>query len=321
MSDMPATLALIRSEMARVEERLREVVKTTQEPVAAMLRHVLATGKRLRPALVILTGRMLNTPKEATLTLAAAVEMLHTATLIHDDILDDASSRRGNETLHTRWPIATAVLAGDVLLAQAAWTIAKLDRSRIVRIFAETLAIVCTGQVRETHILKGHHVNRQDYEENIAAKTAVLFAAAAEMVGLITDGDTQQITALCTFGHELGMAFQIVDDVLDFVGDEVALGKSRGSDLRQGIMTLPTLLYLEEAQDPTPVTDVLSGERDEAHVRAAIEAVCSSSAIEWAMDEARERAEQSRAGLLQLPDNRWRELLSTLIEYVLTRTH
>ena len=160
---------------------------------------------------------------------------------------------------------------------------------------------------------------REDYYHSVEAKTASLFAASTEMAGLLAGTGEMQIAALRRFGRELGVAFQIVDDVLDFIGDEAQLGKPAGSDLHQGLITLPILCYLEMVEDDAAVNAVLSGQRDEEQVRAVIEAVCCSGAIEAALAEARVHAERSQEALAILPDNASRQMLCSLAEYVVER--
>jgi len=309
----------IRPEMEQVECLLHETLAHVEEPLGLRLRRLLGGGKRLRPALVILIGQMFVSSTAPFHSLAAAVEMLHTATLIHDDLVDEAPLRRGRKTLHTIWPAGATVLAGDYLLAQAASLIAELERPRILKVFAETLCTMCAGEIRQMFVTKGKHSHREDYYRSIEAKTASLCAAATEMAGILAGAEEPQIATLRRFGRELGMAFQIVDDVLDFIGDRKQLGKPAGNDLCQGIITLPTLCYLERVEDGAPVNAVLSGQRDKEHVRAAIEAVCSSGVIEAALAEARAHARQSQKALATLPDNASRQILGSLTEYVVER--
>jgi geranylgeranyl pyrophosphate synthase len=308
----------IRPQLERVERLLHETLARVEEPISSRLRRSLDGGKRLRPALVILAGRMFTSPTEPFYTLAAAVDMLHTATLIHDDLLDGASLRRGRETLHTVWPAGATVLAGDYLLGQAISLIAELEHPRVFKIFGETLCTLCAGEIRRMVVTRGEH-RREDYYRSIEAKTASLFAASTEMAGVLAGAGEIQISALRRFGRELGMAFQMVDDVLDFIGDEAQLGKPAGSDFRQGLITLPILYYLERVEDHGPVHAVLSGQRDEEHLRAAIEAVRSSVAIEASLVEARAYARRSQEALTTLPDSASRQILYSLAEYVVER--
>jgi geranylgeranyl pyrophosphate synthase len=305
--------------MEQVEHLLDETLAKVEEPLGSMLRRSLGGGKQMRPALVILVGRMFASSSAPFHSLAAAVDMLHAATLIHDDLVDEAPLRRGRETLHTVWPAGATVLAGDYLLGQATSLIAELEHPRILKVFAEILCTMCAGEIRRMLITKGKHSRREDYYRSVEAKTASLFTASMEMAGLLAGAEELQIVALRRFGRELGMAFQIVDDVLDFIGDEAQLGKPAGSDLRQGLITLPILCYLERAEDDVPVNAVLSGQRDEEHVQAAIEAVCSSGAIKAALAEARAHAKRGQEALLTLPDNASRQMLCSLAEYVVER--
>jgi octaprenyl-diphosphate synthase len=309
----------IRPQMERVERLLHETLARVDEPLNSMLRRSLGGGKRLRPALVILIGRMFASSTAPFHTMAAAVEMLHAATLIHDDLVDEAHLRRGRETLHTTWPAGATVLAGDYLLARSVSLIAELEHPRILRILAETLCTMCAGEIKQIFTTEGKQNSREEYYRRIEAKTASLCAAATEMAGILAGAGESQIAALRRFGLELGTAFQIADDVLDFIGDEAQLGKPAGSDLRQGLMTLPTLWYLERIEDDAPVNAVLSGQRDAEHVRAAIEAICSSGAIEASLAEAQAHAEQSQEALATLPDSASRQILYSLAEYVVGR--
>jgi geranylgeranyl pyrophosphate synthase len=305
--------------MERVECLLHETLADVEEPLGSVLRRALGGGKRLRPALVILIGRMFASSPVPFHRLAAAMDMLHTATLIHDDLVDEAPLRRGHETLHTIWPAGATVLAGDYLLGQATSLVAELEHPRVLKVFGKILCTMCAGEIERMLVTKGKHSQREDYYHSIEAKTASLFAASTEMAGILAGAGEVQIAALHRFGREFGMAFQIVDDVLDFIGDGAQLGKPAGSDLRQGLITLPVLCYLERVEDDAPVNAVLSGQRDEEHLRAAIEAICSSGAIEASLAEARAHARRSQEALATLPDNASRQALCSLAEYVVER--
>ena len=311
----------IRSEMEGVERLLHETLSVVDDPLSSMLRPLLSGGKRLRSALVILVGRMFNRSPAPFCRLAAAIEMLHCATLIHDDLMDDAPLRRGCRTLHTAWPAAATVLAGDYLLARSVSLVAEINLPRLVRIFAHALCTICAGEICQTLAARGESSPRVDYYQSIEAKAASLFAAGAEMAAILSGAQEPQIAALRDYGHGLGTAFQVVDDVLDFTGTDTRLGKPAGSDLRQGAITLPTLLYLENAGDDTVVNAVLSGQRDEELVRSAVQAICTSGAIEASLAEAQTRVGQSQRALTTLPDNASRHALFTLAEFVVARTH
>jgi geranylgeranyl pyrophosphate synthase len=304
--------------MERVERLLHKTLAKVEEPLRSRLRRSLDGGKRLRPALVILSGEIFAPSTAPFYGLAAAVEILHTATLIHDDLVDGASLRRGRETLHTAWPARATILAGDYLLAQAAWLMAELDHPEVLKHFAEALCTMSAGEIRQMLVVKDE-LSREEYYRRIEAKTASLCATATKMAGILAGAESSQVTALHRFGWELGIAFQIVDDVLDFIGDEAQLGKPASSDLHQGLLTLPTLCYLEIVEDDVAASAILSSQQDAGQIQAAIEAIRSSGAIEAALAEAGAHARRSQEALAPLPDNASRQTLHTLAEYIVQR--
>jgi geranylgeranyl pyrophosphate synthase len=312
-------LEAIRPDIEQVERLLCEPLAGIKGPLNAMLCHALEGGKRLRPALVILAGRVFASPPAPFHRLAAAVEMLHVATLIHDDLIDDSSTRRGRETLHVSWPVGATVLAGDYLLGRATALVAGLAQPRVLERFGEMLCAICAGEIGQALTPGGQRCSRQGYYRSIEAKTASLYAAAAEMAGILAGAPEAQIAALRHFGHELGIAFQIVDDVLDTSGNDARLGKPAGSDLRRGLVTLPVICYLERGQVAAAVEAVLSGQQDPALVRAALEAIRSSGAIEDALAEARAHASRSQAALAALPGEPSSQVLRALADYVVER--
>ncbi len=314
-------LEWVHDDLRRVEHLLSEVVAEADEALQPLLDQALAGGKRLRAALVILAGRLAEASPAACHDLAGAVEMLHAATLVHDDLLDGSSLRRGRQTLHNSWPASVAVLAGDYLLAQSTCWIARLDHPRLLQAFSQAVCDMCSGEIRQTLVTKGRHRDRAEYYRSIEAKSASLFAMAMEMPGIFAGAAEGQLRALAAYGHELGLAFQIVDDVLDLTGDEAQLGKPAGSDLRQGLITLPTLYYLQEAGEGTPVHEVLAGRQDDQRVAAAIQAICSSGAVEASLDEGRSHARQAQRSLDAFPPSEARRALQALAEFVVDRRY
>ena len=309
----------IRSDLESATNVLRDTMAQIEGPLGVELRQSVHGGKCVRSALVILVGKLFSSPPEPFYRLAAAVEVLHTATLIHDDLVDKAHTRRGRETLHTNWPMGVTVLAGDVLLAQTAALVAELGSPRILSVFAGTLCAMSVGEIKQLMTGGEGLSSREDYYQRVGAKTASLCAAATEMAGILAEADDAQIESLRCFGWELGTAFQIVDDVLDFVGDEAQMGKPAGNDLRQGLVTLPVICYLERGGDEMAIRDVLAGQQDEASVQAAVEAVRASGGVEAAVAEARTCIERACEALEPLPDSDARQMLMALAEYVVAR--
>ena len=314
-------LELIREELERVERKMREVSHIEHDQLRTILDYLLGSGgKRLRPALVLLSSKFYPADAEKVTSMAAAVETLHTATLVHDDLIDNAFLRRGNPTLNAMWNSAATVLTGDYLFARAAAFAAETESVRVVSIFAQTLMTICNGELNQIFSSDEGQLTRECYYQRIYSKTASLFAASTE-AGAVLGGATQtEARALRDYGHNLGMAFQIVDDVLDFAGNEGDLGKPIGSDLRQGIITLPTIYFLEAHSGDETVTRVLSS-RDEGddEVRAAVEMIKESGAIESSTAEAKRFAARSRDALSILPHNEYRQAMLDLADFVVER--
>ena len=317
------------AELERVEQKLREPQHPDYPILGEVLSHLLDSGgKRLRPALALLAGRAFGAASEKLVSLAAAVEMLHTATLVHDDLIDGALLRRGNPTLNANWSSGATVLTGDYLFARSAVLAAETENVRVVTIFANTLTTICSGELRQ--VFDRHSLPRvagdQEWEEalrrydlRIHAKTASLFSAATEAAAVLGSAPESEVMALRDYGHFLGMGFQIIDDVLDFEGEEELLGKPVGTDLREGIVTLPALYYLRaHPQDKRVGAAVRDGAGEDA-VREAVAAVCRSGATAQAMDRARHFVAQSQAALGAVPEGEPRRTMHALAEYTVSR--
>jgi geranylgeranyl pyrophosphate synthase len=316
-------LNLIYDDLERVEALLREHPPGRHEAIGIALDHLLGSGgKRIRPALVLLSAYLCGADMDQAIFPAAAIEMLHTATLIHDDLIDDSLMRRGMETLNSHWPPAVTVLTGDYIFARAAHLAAQIGNVRLMQRFAETLMVICNGEVRQMFDkqsgLTGRHA-RARYEQRIDAKTGSLIAMSSETGAILSGMDGEAAQALRTYGKYLGLAFQIVDDVLDFVADEETLGKPVGSDLRQGLVTLPVLLFLEAEPDHPTIYQVLQGNLSEEAVQAAVQAVVGSPAIEQALDVARKHADQAKAALNRFSHNPYRAALLDLVGFTVDR--
>jgi len=312
---------LIREDLECVERKMREVSRIEYEQLRATLDYLLGSGgKRLRPALVLLSSKFYPADAEKVTSLAAAVETLHTATLIHDDLLDNAFLRRGNPTLNATWNSVATVLTGDYLFARAAAFAAETKSVRVVSIFAQTLMSICGGELKQIFGSDQGQTTREYYYQRIYSKTASLFAASAETGALLSEAPEPEVQALRDYGYNLGMAFQIVDDILDLAGDEDELGKPVGSDLRQGVITLPTIYFLQAHPEDEAVTRVLSGRYGgDDEVRTAVEMIKESGAIESSTAEAKRFAARSRDALSTLPHNEYRQAMLDLTDFVVER--
>lgn len=286
----------------------------------AALEHLLASGgKRVRPAVALLTGGLLGGDRRRLITLSAAIEMLHTATLVHDDLIDGALLRRGIATINSRWSPAATVLTGDFVFARAAKLAAETDSVAVMRLFAETLATIVNGELTQLFLSQGL-ASRENYEQRIYAKTASMFELATAAAALLCPVDEEVVETMRRYGYAIGMAFQIVDDILDFTGEQATLGKPVASDLRQGLITLPALYYLEKSpNDPVMQRIINNSHNGELEIERLVDDIRRSGAIEAAMEDARIYIAKSHALLDGMPSNKEREALESLANYIIDR--
>jgi geranylgeranyl pyrophosphate synthase len=308
---------LVRPELAEVERQLVLTARAEHPLLGPMLSMVLpGSGKRLRPALALVIGK-LGTPDLVAMThMAVGVELLHTASLVHDDVQDNAETRRGSATLYTQVGNSLAVLVGDYLFAQSATRCVATGHLQVIDLFAKTLAAMVQGQIDEASRGNNSHlkVTREDYYRTIHGKTASLFILACAGGAMLAQLSQSRVERLRTYGERLGLAFQLVDDILDFVGTEQELGKPVGSDVRQGTMTLPVVYLREELRDGqfTRLFETYD-------VGEIVKAVRSSGAIERCRGEAAELIREAIEALNGLPAGSARDALAELASYVVRR--
>ncbi len=317
---MESFFELVRQPLQLVEQKILIQAEGYHPELRAALVHLLASGgKRIRPILVLLAGKMVGAQPDHLNTLAAAVELLHTATLVHDDLIDGSLLRRGNPTLNARWSPAATVLTGDFLFARAAKLAAELDSPPALRVFSNALATIVDGEVRQMFTSRGQ-ASREDYYQRIYAKTASLFEASTVTVGILSQADESTQANLKAFGYELGMAFQIVDDILDFTGEQATVGKPVASDLRQGLITLPALYFIENNPDNPEMQAILRHEEcSEACFERLLEQIRHSGAVEQAANEARQHTRRALDALNTLPGGPEQQALEEMTHYIVSR--
>ncbi len=316
---------VMRDDLDRVDQRVAAAARIEFPLVSTMVSEIIAAGgKRLRPLLLLLSARGYEYDLPRLVTAAAGVELLHTASLIHDDSIDRAAIRRGKPTLNARLSSGAVILIGDFLFAQSAMLAAATENTRVVAIFASTLGDICDGQLRE--MLDGHRLEqtRAEYEQRIYGKTAALFAGAAEMGAVIGRAPSTDIAALRAFGSDLGMAFQIIDDILDVREGSRELGKPAGNDLRQGIVTLPTMIFAAslppQAAEREQLKALIEGDlTDETAIDDLIAAIRSSDAIDEAEEVANAFAERARQRLDNVADGPTRAMLDEIVDLAVER--
>jgi len=304
-----------------VEEKMRSQSYGYHPALGEALEHLLSSGgKRVRPAVALLTGGMYGADAERLITLGAAIELLHTATLVHDDLIDGALLRRGIATLNAQWSPAATVLTGDYVFARAAKLAAETNSVEVMRLFAETLAIIVNGEITQMFTSK-RLISREEYYQRIYAKTASMFELATAAAALLSAVDEEVVRTARWFGYQIGMAFQIVDDVLDFTGEQEVVGKPVASDLRQGLITLPTLYYIESHPDDPEVQVLLKGQiYEEKRLERLIMSIRRSGGIERALEEAKTFVNNALEALKRQPDCPERHALEDLARYIVSRS-
>ncbi len=249
------------------------------------------------------------------------MDLLHTATLVHDDVIDEAETRRGQQTPNALFGNAASVMLGDYMFAHAADFIAQTDNPKVVRVFARTLMTLARGELTQDITVFEYSEDVTRYLDRITGKTASLFGTAAEGGAMAAGAPAELCEAMRLYGLRLGIAFQIVDDILDFTGDPQVMGKPVGSDLHGGTLTLPAILYMQQRSQDNPIRKAFEGVRRKANLDRAIREILDSPYIEESRATAAQFGAQARDALAPLPAGEVRDTLDGLVDYVLSRNN
>jgi all-trans-nonaprenyl-diphosphate synthase len=323
MTSATSLFSSIEADLRLLTENLKQLVGARHPILYAAAEHLFgAGGKRLRPAIVLLISRATMPNQEITpkhRRLAELTEMIHTASLVHDDIIDESELRRGVPTVHTSFGNRVAVLAGDFLFAQASWYLANLDNLTVVKLLSEVIKDYAEGEIQQG-------LNRYDTELSIDAylektyyKTASLMANSSKAAGVLSGVSPEMAMKLYDYGRHIGLAFQIVDDILDFTGSSDSLGKPAGSDLKSGNLTAPVLYALQEK--PYLETLIEREFAQEGDLEQALALVEDSQGIDRSRQLAAYHAQQAVQSLTDLPPSDCRQALIELADYVLSRLY
>ena len=319
--DLRSLYAPIREDLKQVERILRSEIASDYPFVDRLARHGFRFGgKRLRPALVLLSGRACGGPTAAHPLLAAVVEMIHTATLIHDDVLDEATIRRHLDTINARWDNEASVLLGDYLFTRAMCMASSLESTFACQAISEAGKTMCEGELRQIETRGNYGLGEEDYLDIISAKTAALCACCCRLGAHYAGADADRREAYARFGENLGVAFQIVDDVLDVLGDEATTGKSLGTDLIKQKPTLPLIRLLSQVGEGERGDLVAIFSRPDTNHRDVLKRrMEESDAIQYARQKARWFARRAAEALPCPPTTPADEILMQLAEFVVTR--
>lgn len=310
--------------MERVNALIRLRMASEHAPrIPEVTAHLVeAGGKRLRPLLTLATARLCGYAGEHHLRLAATVEFIHTATLLHDDVVDESKRRRGRPTANLLWDNKSSVLVGDYLFARAFQLMVETGELRVLDILANASAVIAEGEVLQLTAASDLATSEAVYRQVVRGKTAALFAAACEVGGVISGAPAAQVEALAEYGDALGIAFQIADDLLDYGGVSSNLGKNIGDDFRERKMTLPVIRAVAAASPEERdfwVRVIGRGEQREGDLAEALRLMGRHRALEGTLDFANAEARRARAALAGLPAGEMRDLLDELADFVVAR--
>jgi len=316
----------IQPDLDQVDATFQERATSGLDILNSASMHALGSpGKRLRTALTLLSGKLNSYRFDKLLPLSVAFEMVHLATLLHDDIVDNAMTRRGNPTVNALWGNNIAILLGDYYFAKTAGLIADINDNRIDHLFSDTVATVCEGTIMEIMTAGRVDLTVESYYEKISHKTACLIAACCKGGAIVSEASQEEIQLLHDYGMNLGIAFQIIDDILDYTEDQKTIGKPAGNDLRQGMVTLPLIYALQEHPlngNLQQVHTILNGgAHTEEDIVPIVEWVVKGPGINQARDDAYAYAARARLSLKRFPRSADREVLDELIDFVITRNH
>ncbi|MGH8854615.1 MAG: octaprenyl diphosphate synthase [Telluria sp.] len=313
----------IATDMESVNTVIRQRLHSEVSLVNQIAEYIIsAGGKRIRPVLVLLLANAYGYRGTAHHELAAVVEFIHTATLLHDDVVDESSMRRGRQTANALFGNAASVLVGDFLYSRSFQMMVALDNMRVMRILSDATNVIAEGEVLQLLNMHDPDVTHESYLKVIRSKTAKLFEAAAELGALVGGADDEQIAAAGEFGRSLGTAFQLIDDVLDYAGDAAEIGKNLGDDLREGKPTLPLIWLMEHgtAEQRELVRSCIE-HGDEAQFEAVLAAVTASGALAYTRQQAEQAARRAAEAIAGLQESEYKASLLQLCSFAVDRNH
>lgn len=271
----------------------------------------------MRPAFALLAGKLYHYNLDKLLPLAVALELIHMATLVHDDVVDDSMTRRGTPTVKANWGNKISMHTGDYLFAKSLVLISQYEDPIIAKVLADTSVKMCEGEIHQISTAYSAEQNWRDYFYRIERKTALLIAASCQLGAAASGAPEKDHKCLRRFGHQLGMAFQITDDILDMVADQQLLGKPIGGDLRQGILTMPVIYSLEKSPQRQRLRELVEvQEKTDQQVMEAINIIKEAGGIEFSFDAARRYIEKAKRNLAALPDQPVKKTFYQIADFI-----
>jgi len=320
-SDLDDIFSVVRDDFAKVDALIPRQLTSDVALVSEIGRYIVDSGgKRLRPLIVLLTARANGYRGDEHIRLATLVEFLHTATLLHDDVVDRSGRRRGRATANALWGNSPSILVGDFLYSRAFQLMVDLNSMDLMAIISDATNVIAEGEVLQLENIGNAELAETDYLEIIRCKSALLFQAAAHTAVVLSDDDPDTISGFRDFGLHFGLAYQLVDDWLDYAGDSQLMGKNVGDDLAEGKVTLPLIATINKGSiDQAKLVREAINSRSDRHLNAVIDAVCSSGALDYTKSRAEAEASLALDCLVSLPHNLYRDALENLTTFATSR--
>ena len=314
--------ALMKSDLVMMDEILVNRLDSNVDLISQMSQYIINSGgKRIRPLLLLLCARATNYKGDYHYSMAVVIELIHTATLLHDDVVDGSSTRRGQETANELWGNAPSVLVGDFLYSRAFEIMVEPNSMQIMKILSKATNQISEGEVLQLLNIKNANVSQSEYFEVIERKTACLFKAACQIAGILSESDKDIINALGSFGMHLGNAFQIIDDTLDYESNSSVIGKEVGDDLSEGKVTLPMIYALENTKgsEKETLSNAITN-ADSSNIDNIVNILLSANAFEYSRKVAKNESNLALKSLEIIPNSEYRSALKLLCELSLDRS-
>ncbi len=314
-------LKLTEPGIQKVNAHLRQQLNSDVILINQIAEYIISNGgKRLRPMLMLLITDALNYDGNQNINLAAVIELIHTATLLHDDVVDESEMRRGEKTSHEIWGNSASVLVGDFLYSKSFQMMVKADNMQVMSILSDATNKISEGEVQQLLNVGNLDLTESDYYQIIANKTAKLFEAACQLAAVVAEQDKKTQTAMAEFGMLLGTAFQIADDVLDYTASDDTLGKNLGDDFSEGKLTMPLIYLLENGSDHQRkhITDAIKNPQ-QADFSLIKNLIIESNAIDYTLSQAQQKSDKAKTKLSQLPNSLYKDTLEFLCDYAWQR--
>jgi len=312
----------MKKEIREIEKELSLSIKTDQLILNESSNHLLkAGGKRIRPVFVLLAGHFGEYQFYKLKKVAATLELIHMASLVHDDVIDDADTRRGKMTVKAQWDNKIAMYTGDYIFAQGLTLITEFDNPEIHKTLSNSIVRMCEGEIEQIRDFNNWNQSLKNYLRRIKRKTALLIAISSKLGALVSDADTETARKLYLYGYNVGMAFQIVDDILDFTGTEEQLGKPVGSDLRQGNITIPALYALHYGDKKSRMHELIAEDNIASHIEEVISIIHNSGGIEYSKKLAQRYIQKAKDALEDLPQIKAKKTLLEIGDFIADRTY